>query len=570
MKRRSPKLVPLRDARKALAHWAKRPLPGPTSPLAISLARGAYDVIGAVMSDGTVWWESTSTTDPRILGRVLDRLISRAGPDAPLVLPNYAISREILGGEDDIILTDAPPSEDEPDEQAPASQPDDGDGEGGGGGLGEGDGDGADPNDGAQSEASGHKKSAGDEAEGSCGSGQPDGSEQSETGRNSPCKRDAPAQPGRQAGPEPDSGPSHEATGPNGDGKLSGPEGGHEPKPEMGSGDGDSGHGADCRIGGARSEKPADRPAQGADGDSAPSAKASDQGEPPGEEAGSLPGGEFNDNPGAGCPAPEAPSISATIDSDWAEIQEVELFAGGSDAPSIKIPAIEQAELYLLRRESAIKRAQRAIERMLRDIIAPRGRRVPIIDERKLVNEIITMRYALSRARKELGQPRRIIISPDGSGSCGELIELTMPIARALQQELPGTIVIVPNANGCPYAHHPDWHSWPEALRQIGRDKGVMPGSSPYDDSAPVGFWGRVLRDRFAEAILYLGDSDADNVWWQLDNRRVIAVRANGGYEAGENTTTIDFDFDNAGSATSMEQYANSLARALETARIKF
>ncbi len=458
---------------------------------------------GAATPDGGVDWAPLVHRDE--VPREIDRLISRHGPLAPLVVQSG--------------LSGAQPVLHEPCLVADRYESADGDAPA--------------PRDGGNEGAARDNRDGDSGAERSGGAGHPETAQQSGTADESgdglaTDRREAPGQDSEQSG----------AAGQTVDGQDCGPQSdGESESAGMGSGGGTHERGADNAPEGAGARcTRRDLPAQGADGDGRPSGEQGSNEEPRGGDAGSPPRGrsesgerssssdsECNDKGGGGTAPAESTSSSADRVSVEDEADAVR--RGMGRAASIRIPAIEEAEIALLRRAAAIRRARRAIERMLRQIIAPRGRRVPLVDERKLVSELITRRCAVSRARQERGQPRRIIISPDGSPSCADIVDLTMGVARALQREMPGSVMVVPNANGCPYVGREDWGDWPEALRRIGRAKGVVPGGSPFYDTAPIGFWGRVLRERVADAILYVGDTDADSIWKRLADRRIIAVR---------------------------------------------
>lgn len=89
----------------------------------------------------------------------------------------------------------------------------------------------------------------------------------------------------------------------------------------------------------------------------------------------------------------------------------------------------------------------RAIKRLVREIDIGGTDESPRIDGRKLVGEIVSRRYAMSRIRREECDLPLIVLMTDCSGSCSVVCTDTLAACQAVAAELPN-VVIVEHSNG--------------------------------------------------------------------------------------------------------------------------
>ena len=139
------------------------------------------------------------------------------------------------------------------------------------------------------------------------------------------------------------------------------------------------------------------------------------------------------------------------------------------------------------------------------------GETSPRWDTSELVKRLISRRPLWPARRDEEGRPS-ILVLPDVSGSCYAIARESLRLARAVALlGVPGAeVVIVSHANGQPHEI------------QIGTSAPMKVRISA-DFAAITGFYHRLIKTHTVEAVVAVGDSDAEDVYCWLSSHPAIS-----------------------------------------------
>ena len=138
------------------------------------------------------------------------------------------------------------------------------------------------------------------------------------------------------------------------------------------------------------------------------------------------------------------------------------------------------------------------------------GETSPRWDTSELVKRLISRRPLWPARRDEEGRPS-ILVLPDVSGSCYAIASASLRLARAvaLLGVSGAEVVIVSHANGWPYEI------------QVGTSAPMKVRISA-DFAAITGFYHRLIKTHTVEAVVAVGDSDAEDVYsWLAGQPRI-------------------------------------------------
>jgi len=140
------------------------------------------------------------------------------------------------------------------------------------------------------------------------------------------------------------------------------------------------------------------------------------------------------------------------------------------------------------------------------------GETSPRWDTSELVKRLISHRPLWPARRDEEGRPS-ILVLPDVSGSCYAIASASLKLARAVAQlGVPGAeVVIVSHING-----------WPHEI-QVGTSAPIIEVSVSEEFAALTGFYQRLIKTHTVEAIVAVGDSDAEDVYRWLSSHPAIS-----------------------------------------------
>jgi len=142
------------------------------------------------------------------------------------------------------------------------------------------------------------------------------------------------------------------------------------------------------------------------------------------------------------------------------------------------------------------------------------GETSPRWDTSELVKRLISHRPLWPARRDEEGRPS-ILVLPDVSGSCYAIASASLRLARAVALlGVPGAeVVIVSHINGWPY----EIQVGTSALRKVR----LVEVSA--DFAVLTGFYQRLIKTYMVEAVVTVGDSDAEDVYRWLSSHPAIS-----------------------------------------------
>jgi len=140
------------------------------------------------------------------------------------------------------------------------------------------------------------------------------------------------------------------------------------------------------------------------------------------------------------------------------------------------------------------------------------GETSPRWDTSELVKRLISRRPLWPARRDEEGRPS-ILVLPDVSGSCYAIARASLRLARAVAQlGVPGAeVVIVSHVNGQPREI------------QVGTSAPIVEVSVSEEFAAITGFYHRLIKTHTVEAVVAVGDSDAEDVYRWLSSHPAIS-----------------------------------------------
>ena len=140
------------------------------------------------------------------------------------------------------------------------------------------------------------------------------------------------------------------------------------------------------------------------------------------------------------------------------------------------------------------------------------GETSPRWDTSELVKRLISHRPLWPARRDEEGRPS-ILVLPDVSGSCYAIASASLRLARAVALlGVPGAeVVILSHVNGWPYEI------------QVGISAPIIEVSVSEEFAALTGFYQRLIKTHTVEAIVAVGDSDAEDVYRWLSSHPAIS-----------------------------------------------
>jgi len=140
------------------------------------------------------------------------------------------------------------------------------------------------------------------------------------------------------------------------------------------------------------------------------------------------------------------------------------------------------------------------------------GETSPRWDTSELVKRLISRRPLWPARRDEEGRPS-ILVLPDISGSCHAIARASLRLARAVALlGVPGAeVLIVSHVNGQPREI------------QVGTSAPIIEVSVSEDFAALTGFYQRLIKTYMVEAVVAVGDSDAEDVYCWLASHPAIS-----------------------------------------------
>ena len=145
-------------------------------------------------------------------------------------------------------------------------------------------------------------------------------------------------------------------------------------------------------------------------------------------------------------------------------------------------------------------------------IFGGQGETSPRWDTSELVKRLISHRPLWPARRDEEGRPS-ILVLPDVSGSCYAIARESLRLARAVALlGVPGAeVVIVSHVNGQPREI------------QVGTSAPIIEVSVSEEFAAITGFYHRLIKTYMVEAVVAVGDSDAEDVYRWLSSHPAIS-----------------------------------------------
>jgi len=140
------------------------------------------------------------------------------------------------------------------------------------------------------------------------------------------------------------------------------------------------------------------------------------------------------------------------------------------------------------------------------------GETSPRWDTSELVKRLISRRPLWPARRDEEGRPS-ILVLPDVSGSCYAIARESLRLARAVALlGVPGAeVLIVSHVNGKPHEI------------QVGTSAPIVEVSVSEEFAALTGFYQRLIKTYMVEAVVAVGDSDAEDVYRWLSSHPAIS-----------------------------------------------
>jgi len=140
------------------------------------------------------------------------------------------------------------------------------------------------------------------------------------------------------------------------------------------------------------------------------------------------------------------------------------------------------------------------------------GEASPRWDTSELVKRLISRRPLWPARRDEEGRPS-ILVLPDVSGSCHAIARESLRLARAVAQlGVPGAeVIIVSHVNGQPREI------------QVGTSAPIIEVSVSEEFAALTGFYQRLIQAHMVEAVVAVGDDDAEEVYRWLSSHPAIS-----------------------------------------------
>lgn len=113
--------------------------------------------------------------------------------------------------------------------------------------------------------------------------------------------------------------------------------------------------------------------------------------------------------------------------------------------------------------DAAARQAAALFLKKVKQFSAGNAVKAPLINAKRLVKELVTKRYNLSRIRgKAVANPKKTLIAVDVSGSCSASSPNAMAAAKAVYQAAPDLVVVMFHVNGI-YQKHIG--KWPEGVK---------------------------------------------------------------------------------------------------------
>jgi len=140
------------------------------------------------------------------------------------------------------------------------------------------------------------------------------------------------------------------------------------------------------------------------------------------------------------------------------------------------------------------------------------GETSPRWDTSELVKRLISRRPLWPARRDEEGRPS-ILVLPDVSGSCHSIARASLRLARAVALlGVPGAeVLIVSHVNGKPHEI------------QVGTSAPIIEVSVSEEFAAITDFYQRLIQAHMVEAVVAVGDSDAEDVYSWLAGHPAIS-----------------------------------------------
>ena len=153
--------------------------------------------------------------------------------------------------------------------------------------------------------------------------------------------------------------------------------------------------------------------------------------------------------------------------------------------------------------------AGRAIQKMVRRMaVEPAGDPSPRIHAGRLARELVSRRYALSRARRDDVNKPVVLLMADVSGSCSAAATATVAACLAVAKRLNNVVTVV-HSNGFVESAHGD-HPLAKRLQSV-------PGRGDLYDKES--HWETALQEECVGLTVAFGDGDAADIYELLCNR---------------------------------------------------